>query len=489
MNQELIIPPGLVASGTERQSAGYWRDGNLTAWRPTLQPIGGWRDKSLSAVTGKARAVQVWRDGNGVRWVVIGTHSGLYVMDSVGTIYNITPAAFTAGAADATNSAGYGAGLYGEGTYGTPIIDTSVITPCGSWTADNFGQYFVGTAESDGRLFQWSLITGTVAAVISGAPTARNALVTTAESTIFALGDRNVAWCNRGDQTDWTPLSTNEAGDYDLETLGTLQCGCRVRGATLVFSDADVFAATYRRDVFVYDFQRVGADGTGVVSKGAAQSLEDGAVWWSHGNFMRYNGGAVEAIPCAVWDAVFADVNETQISKVTSFHNARYGEMWWFYPTAASTENNKAVAWNYRSGTWTLHDIARLSGSSASGVYDYPMVMDADGMVLEHEVGSNWDSAVPMVRSGPIELGAGDDVWTLESLIGDERVIGECQIRVFTRDYPGLTETDHGAFALTDRPVWPRVTARQHEFQIEFLSDSQSRIGAIRYGAIKRGRR
>ncbi len=490
MYVELEIPPGVFANGTARQARGRWRMSNLVRWPngPDLQPVGGWRPKSQGLVPGRARAAICWRDNAAGRWMAVGAHLGLHVMTPSGVLHDITPAGFVAGAADAEQGAGYGAGVYGTApAYGTPRPDAGGVIPAAVWTLDTWGQHLAGCCEGDGKLYLWTLDEGTAAQPIAGAPTGCRGLVVTAENFIFALGDRRVSWCDQADETSWAPGPTNQAGDLDLQTTGVLMCGRRVRGATLVFSDVDVWAAQYLGGVAVYGFQRVGTD-CGVLSKGCAVSLDARAVWMGKGAFFTFNGGAVEDLSCEVADHVFGDLNMLQASKVSAWHNTEHGEIWWHYPSAGSTENDRYVAWSYRTGKWAAGELARTCGAPA-GVFRHPLLVAPDGQVFEHEVGWDWEGAMPFARSAPLELGAGDRVATVAALVGDEKTAGSAQARFFTRDFPNGDETAFGPYPLGAVPVDVRFTARQLETQVEFTAPADSRVGVMRLDLKPAGRR
>lgn len=498
MYVDLDIPPGVFANGTARQAKGRWRLSNLVRWPngPDLQPVGGWQRKAGDAdpVPGASRAIMTWRDNEAGRWIGIGGSEGLYVMTAAGALHEVTPAGFTPGPAHGEVGAGYGAGPYGgPPPYGTPRPDGENVVPAAVWTLDTWGQHLVGCCEGDGVLYEWALDTGAAAAPIAGAPDGCRGLVVTAENFIFALGDRRVAWCDQADSTTWTAAPTNQAGDLDLQTPGRLMCGRRVRGATLVFSDVDVWSAQYLGGVAVYGFQRVGTD-CGAVSKGCAVSLDARAVWMGRGAFFTYDGGAVADLPCEVGDHVFQDLNSQQISKVTAWHNTEHGEIWWHYPSAASLENDRYVAWSYRTGKWAVGELARTCGASA-GVFQHPVLVSPDGTVWEHETGWSWrDSeadppAVPYARSAPLELGTGDRVMTVAGLVGDEKTLGQSEIRFFARAFPNDAETEHGPYSLTTEPVDVRFGARQVEVQADFTSAADSRVGVMRLDLRAAGRR
>lgn len=488
----LDIPPGVYRNGTDLQAKGRWRDANLVRWHDgTLQPISGWRARSTDAAADKPRSILAWIDNSADRWIALGTYQKLYVYNEAGTQYDITPVGLTAGNEDATNPTGYGNWLYGKGGYGTPRPESDIPDPATTWSLDSWGEYLLACSDKDGKIYEWQLSTGTKAAQVSNAPTSNAGIVVTDERFVFALGaggnPRKVQWPDRENNTVWTPAATNEAGDYDLQTSGRLQCGVRVDGQTLIFTDVDAHTATYTGPPYVYSFDRVGST-CGIVSKQAAAVIDDGAVWMGRESFYIYPGGKVRELMCDVADYVFSDINESQISKVVAVTNAKFSEIWWFYPSSGSTENDRYVMFNYQEKTWNIGQLAR-SAAVDSGVYRFPLYVDpSDNKIYEHEVGNNYGSLTPFAETGPLYLGAGDNVISIDSLIPDEKTQGDVQATFKTRFYPNDTEYTHGPYSMAN-PTDVRFTGRQFRMRVEGVTGNDWRVGINRVNAKMRGRR
>jgi hypothetical protein len=226
----LNLPPGIYRNGTDYQSKGRWRDASLVRWyENTMRPIGGWRKRSSTAFNGKCRGLLAWRNNSNVRWIGIGTHTKLYAMSESGTLTDITPSGYTVGDPDAVLNLGYGGGGYGLFAYGTARADTGTVTPATTWSLDNWGEYLIACASKDGKIYEWDLDTNNDAVVLANAPIDNKAVLVTAERFVFALGAdgnaRKVAWCDQEDNTSWTPSITNQAGDQELETNGSIIAG------------------------------------------------------------------------------------------------------------------------------------------------------------------------------------------------------------------------------------------------------------------------
>ena len=486
------LPPGVYRNGTEYQSAGRWHDANLVRWyENTLRPVNGWRSKSASTVTGACRAIITWRDNDGDSYIGLGTHSKLFAMDVLGVLKDITPTGFTTGFIDATSTTGYGKNLYGSFASGVPRPDTGAADIATTWSLDTWGEYLVGCSSTDGKLYEWQLgfSTPTLAAVITNAPTSCSAIMVTSERIMFALGasgnPRLVKWCDQENNTVWTAASTNQAGDFELATPGSLKCGKRVRGVNILFTDVDAHVASYIGLPYVYSFEKVGS-GCGVISAQAVAAIDTSCMWMSQSGFWSYDG-YVKPMACDVGDYVFNGMNLNQASKVYAVHNSAFGEVTWFYPSLSSNEVDSYVTYSYREGHWSIGLLARTAGTDR-GVFVNPMMVGTDGYVYDHEVGFTYDSVSPYAQSGPIELGNGDNVMAVRSVIPDEQTLGEVAISFTARMYPTSAETSYGPFS-AKAPTDARFTGRSVKMKVTGNVLEDWRVGVMRLEATSAGKR
>ena len=488
----LKIPPGVYRNGTEYQSAGRWFNANLVRWfENTLRPIGGWRKRSESQLTGKCRGLLTWRDNSGDRWIAAGTHSKLFIMNAAGTLKDVTPTGFTVGVADAVVNTGYGSNLYGNYAYGIARPDTGTITAATTWSLDNWGAYLIGCSSSDGKLYQWQLgfSTPTLAAVITNAPTGCAAVMSTAERFIFALGassnPRLVKWCDQENDTNWTASATSQAGDFELQSVGSLKAGKKVRGINLLFTDVDVHTATYVGLPYVYSFEKA-ASGCGLISAQAVAAIDTSALWMSTSGFFVFDG-YVKPLSCDVSDYVFQNMNYNQASKVYAVHNSKYGEVWWFYPSSASNEVDSYVSFNYREMHWNIGSMSRTAGVDR-GVYLQPLMVSSDGYIYEHEVGYAYDSGVLFAESGPLEIGNGDNIMSVRQVIPDEQTLGEVVVSFKTRNYPTSTESTYGPYSAA-QPTDVRFSGRLVKVRYTGNVLDDWRVGVSKLDAVAMGKR
>lgn len=487
----LNIQPGVYKNGTNYQSKGRWADANLVRWyENTMRPIGGWRKRASGQVSGKCRGLLTWRTNVNARWIALGTHTHLYVMNEAGTITDITPTSFTTGNADGLLNLAYGGGPYGLFAYGTPRADTGTLTPATTWTLDNWGEFLLACSNADGKIYEWDLDTDNDAVALTNAPVNNRAVMVTAERFVFALGAggnaRRVAWSDQENNTMWAPSITNQAGDIDLETSGSIVTGKRLRGVNLIFTDVDVHGAQYQGPPFVYGFERL-ATGCGVISAQAVAAVESVAYWWSPSGFFMYDG-FVRPLKCDVLDYVTQNLSTVQRSKVYAVANNQFGEVWWLYPSAENTEVDSYVAYNYRENHWTIGSLSRTAGTDR-GVFTYPIMVSADGYVYEHEVGVQYDNGSPFAESGPIELGNGDRVLVAKQLIADEKIQGSVSVQFKTRFTPNDSEGTK-SYTIDSNYTPVRFTGRQIAMRVTGATPNTDwRVGVMRLDATQGGER
>lgn len=486
----LDIPPGVYANGTELDQAGRWRSASLVRWRDgSMRPIDGWRERIASAFAAAPRAMLSWEDNSGDRWIAAASYNTLSAISASNTVYDITPAGLTEGTLDAGLQVGFGAGFYDTGAYNTPRVSTGAFGEATTWSLDNFGQNLVGCSVDDGVLYEWPLTTGSPAAAISGAPTGCLGLIVTEERFLMALGaggnPRRIQWCDREDNTTWTPLDTNEAGDFELQTTGRIMCGVRTRGQTLILTDVDAHKATYVGAQFAYGFERVGSS-CGAISRKAAVDTDMGVFWMGANGFFVYDGSSVTEVPCDVYDHIFTDINTDQISKAWAMSLGQQGEVWWFYPSGGSTEVDRYVAFDLKQRIWMTGAMSRTAGVDR-GVFRYPMMTDGADL-LEHEVGQAYGGSEVFAETGPISLGVGENIMAVRRMIPDELTQGDVEVTFKTRFHPNDVEREYGPYAMAN-PTSLRFSGRQILMRVTGARLAQWRAGVMRIEAMQRGSR
>ena len=508
----LEFQPGVWKNGTLYQARGRWFDADLMRWSVGgLGPIGGWRawGVSTTAVTGVPRTSLAWMDNTFRRWMAVGSASKLYVYDSAAGIFDITPTGFVAGRTDADPNVGYGNQTYGSSTYGDPRPDLGVPVPCTVWSLDLWGQDLVGCTPDDGKIYQWdagpAIPTDTIAAQVPNSPEYAIANIVTSERIHMVFGGvpnggleadrdrRRVFWSDSEDNEDWTPTTTNLAGDTTLNTKGDLLGAVHVRGNILIFTTDDAHTATFVGLPYGYQFDRIG-DHCGPVSVNAVAVAGNVAYWMGRRaqGFFKYDG-YISNVPCDVEDFIVTEMNEAQSSKVVAWHNTLFSEIVWFYP-GTGTEIDAYISYNYEEDHWALGTLAMTSVTSR-GIFQNPLLFDAEGNPYEHEVGGTYldlgegeTALVPFVESGPVELGNGDRVLSATHLIPDVSALGDITTTFYTRLYPTDSDTTYGPFSMA-APTSVRFTGRTVRMKCTSNSANPWRLGVPRLEMKTGGRR
>lgn len=493
----LDIPPGFYRKGTDYQSRGRWYDGSLVRWVGDLiRPIGGWTLGASITLDGIARAILVWRDNSAIRYIAIGTNTSLYVSEG-GSYSDVAPVDLTAGSETATPSEGFGAGQYGMGDYNVAGVGTSAVSAAATWSFDNWGENLIAVLTSDGRILEYEP-GDTNAAVVVNAPVNCVAALVSNERHLFVLGasgnKRLVAWSSQEDNTDWTPTGTNTAGDLELETNGNIITGRKLTsGRILVWTSIDVHAFDYLGTPFIYRRNRIG-ENCGILGPNAAVAVSDRAFWMGEGKFWMYDGGVVNEMPCDISDKVWNDINLYQRAKIFAGHNSEFNEVWWFYPSAASDENDSYAVFNYQSRVWYFGVLARTCWAD-KGVYPNPLAVHPDGTVYEQETGLTANGSTRVgdvfIQGGAVEIGDGDRVAYINLIMPDIRGNPSALELTFTAQMtPQGDEQEYGPFTLdpTNGYAEARAAGRTLSPRWDQVADLDWSLGRQRVDMVLGGR-
>jgi hypothetical protein len=296
------------------------------------------------------------------------------------------------------------------------------------WSSDNFGQDLVINPR-DAAIYYWSNAGGlsTRAVLLSSLAGAsdvpavsRQILVSDQDRKVIAFGCTDIVtgqqdrllirWSSTEDPANWTPLETNSAGGIRIPTGSEFMSAMETKQEILVWSDDSVHSLRYIGAPFEYSIARIGM--TSLLAPNAVVAANDNIFWMGTNGFFQYDGRIV-GLPCSVKDFVFNDINLNQAEKICSGSNMSFNEVWWFYPSANSSENDRYVMYNYNERAWSVGTLARTFWIDR-GIEDYPRAASTDGYIYFHEIGQDDGSTNPYspivayIESGPIEIGQGD---------------------------------------------------------------------------------
>ena len=115
--------------------------------------------------------MHIWVDNTQGANTALSTANELVYVNASGTATDITPVGFTTGDEDAEINYAFGGSFYGTGLYGVRREGSQQFQEADTWSLDNWGEYLVACATSDGKLYEWQLNTANPAAQISNSPT------------------------------------------------------------------------------------------------------------------------------------------------------------------------------------------------------------------------------------------------------------------------------------------------------------------------------
>lgn len=401
------------------------------------------------------------------------------------------------GRADTTMSRGWGAATWGYSTWGTARGLSAFISMNRVWTLDTWGEDLIACPRG-GSIYLWdaSAGVGTRATILGSAPVTAKAIIMSLENRhLIALGAHNgvaddpmyIRWCSSADYTDWTPSSTNSAGNKRLDQGTEIYCGIKVGKEILVHTDSAFTSMVFEGTPYTFGFTPKG--GNGKLAGPAAAKEFDGRGWWMGENDFFVYDGRMRVLPCDVRNHVFDDFNKDQKTKVFAGANQKYGEVWWLYPSALSTECDRYVIYNAWENHWSFGTLNRTAIIADSKVFD-PYGVDSSGYLYNHESGvDDADSAMAAsLDTWDIEVGDGDYVMHISKIVPDFKTLtGSATVTVKGKKYPHTTSYDSqsaGDISPTTEFLNPHLRARQISLNIAMsqLGDD-FRMGTLRIEA------
>ena len=177
------------------------------------------------------------------------------------------------------------------------------------------------------------------------------------------------------DGTDaYTVKAENNSGTQRLADGSKIMGAIKGRDAIYIWTDTALFLMKFVGGDFVFAFEQVGTN-CGLFGKNACIEVDGTAYWMSENGFFTYDG-QLKSLPCLVEDHVYDDINATSRDLINAGLNNLFGEVSWFYCTAASDQINRVVTYNYLDSSpkrpiWTTGTLPRAAWQD-SAVFDKP---------------------------------------------------------------------------------------------------------------------
>jgi hypothetical protein len=348
---------------------------------------------------------------------------------------------------------GWSAGRWGFGTWGFGGV---TVAPMRIWSQSNFGEDLFFTYRG-GAPFYWDATTGVSARAVyvsslggaSNVPVIANiAFVSDIFRFAFCFGANElgtapldpmlIRWSDQEDVANWTPTALNQAGSLRLSQGTEIVAVRQARQEVLVWTDSAVYGLQYLGAPEVWGAQLLGSNIT-VVSPNATIYANNVAYWMGIDKFYYYDG-TVKTLPCTLRSYVFNDINKEQFNQVVCGTNEQFDEVWWFYPSAGSTQNNRYVVYNYIENIWFYGSLSR-SAWIDSDLRDYPTAATYSNNLVFQEFGVDCNelgTANPItafIVSGEFDIDEGDRFMLINRILPDMTFVGS------TADAPSATMT------------------------------------------------
>ena len=237
-------------------------------------------------------------------------------------------------------SGNYGAGVYGYGTAGPSGTGTPITAI--DWTSGNWGQILL-VCPQGGGIYQWTPNSGfQTAQLISTAPVVNQGIflampyqivVAYGSSKTGAPNPLQVSWCTIGDFTNWVPLTTDSAGNFQIPSGSMCVGGMQAANQGLIWTDIELWAMQFVGQPNVFGFNKL-MSGCGLIGSHAMGMLGSTVYWMSQKQFFMLSpGGAPQPIPCTVWDYIFQNLDTTNAYKIRCAPNSAFNEIAWHFPS------------------------------------------------------------------------------------------------------------------------------------------------------------
>jgi hypothetical protein len=353
---------------------------------------------------------------------------------------------------------GWGAGTWSRGAWNSAAVIDTLTDTLRLWSHDNFGEDLIINVYNGG-IYYWDasavapLTTRAVPlsslAGASNTPTvAAKVIVSDVDRHVIAFGANPlgsavqdpllIRFSDQENAADWTPTTTNTAGDLLIGSGSRIVTALETRQQILVFTDASLHVMQYLGPPFTFGINMISENVT-IASPNSAIAIEDNVFWMGNNEFYIYTG-AVQKLPCTVRDYVFSDFNQNQSEKVFAASNTAFSEIWWYYASADSANVDRYVVYNYQQNVWYYGTLARGAWIDR-GVEQNPIAAGLDGYLYTHENGFDDGSQNPptaisaYIESSQFDIGDGNNF----SFVS--RIIPDVTFRDSTASSPSVTFT------------------------------------------------
>ena len=346
--------------------------------------------------------------------------------------------------------------------------DQPVNLPTRYWWFDNFDNDLVMNYNEGGKgpIYIWergssvnpATALGTPAVLLSSlsgasdVPTnAGQVLVSQNDKHLLAFGATPypsgtfdpllIRWADQDNPVNWTPTATNTAGFIRVSRGDQIVRAIATRQEILVYTNTGLSSLQFTGTTDVFALQEL-SDNISIISPRGVVTVNNVTYWMGRDKFYIYSG-RVDTLPTTLWTQVFRNLNYDRVGNIIAGTNEGFNEIWWFYPSANSDDNNSYVVYNYVEKIWHYGLLARTAWND-SGLREYPQAIQGQ-YIYDHERGLDADGApmVSYILSSEFDIGDGEQFMLTRRMIPDIKFTGssaqtpEVYITLVPRRFPG----------------------------------------------------
>tara|TARA_Y100000401_G_C8324467_1_gene227309 strand:- start:2013 stop:3890 length:1878 start_codon:yes stop_codon:yes gene_type:complete len=425
------------------------------------------------------------------------------------------------------SGSGWGAGTWGRGTWDSASSLLAAGATLRLWGNDNFGEDLLFNVR-DGGIYYWDKSGGLIRAVALDSlgtdatiPTiAKQVMVSDRDRHVIAFGCDGEAsigtqdpmlirFSDQGSLSTWQSTAENTAGELSLGSGSEIVTAIETRQQILVLTDVSAYSMQFLGPPFTFGINLISENIT-IMAPNAAKAVDDMVFWMGQDDFYMYNG-QVQKMPCSIKSYIFNDFNSTQSEKVSAGLNSSFNEIWWFYPSSSSDENDRYAIYNYVEQVWYYGVLARTVWIDR-GINTQPLAAGTDNFLYNQELGLDDGSTAPhsaitaYITSSQLDLGDGESFAFIRRIIPDVTFDGStsdapaANFIIKTRNFPGGTYNATSTNAVTRSATVPveqfttqahvRLRGRSFTFELQStIAETQWRLGAPRVEVRPDGRR
>lgn len=290
------------------------------------------------------------------------------------------------------------------------------------WTHDNFGEDLL-LAPRGGKIYYWENDTSTYprAVTLTSLTTAagfdplevpkqtNQILVSDVSRFVISMGSQSysdpsavfnpmlVRWSDQENPYQWTPLSTNQAGEQPLSNGSYIMCARKSRQEILIWTDSAIYSMQYLGPPYVWGIGLL-MDNISIISPNAVATANNMSFWMGTDKFYVYSG-RVDTLPCTLRQYIFQDLAFDQRFQVVAGTNEGFSEVWWYYVSKEEVQRaddeqrdptvDKYVIFNHLDKVWYYGSLNRTAWLD-SPLQDNPIAAignTEEGTLLSHEKG------------------------------------------------------------------------------------------------------